>query len=182
MTSAFACLALVSVAVPAVADTDSAQQPIRVVRADEVDPAARALAARVIALTTPDFEKQILSYLSEMFGQMSAESDNAPEAVWFEKNAGPLLIPHVRVLMTELETLYARSLSLQELQAMVDFYDTPVGRAIGRKQLQLGMDMGAPIQAMQTNYLKSLMERFCADNDCTGTPFDPSAANKSGRR
>ncbi len=176
--------ALSALAVMAVAPIASASEPVRVVVAgqEDVDPQERALAARIVALTTPDFEKQILSYLSTMFAQMGSEAAAAPEMAWFEKNAGPLMIPHLRTLMTEIEIQYARGLTIAELEAMVAFYDTPMGHSIARKQLQLGMDMGGPIEAMQTAYLASLMERFCAENDCSGIESAAPVAGKSGRR
>ena len=141
----------------------------------------RGLAARVVALTTPDIEKQLLDYVQQMPAQMGLAEEDAEAARWFEKNAGPLMIPHMRTLMSDIERLYAETLTRDELQAMVDFYQTPMGRTIARKQVELGMQMGEPISRMQTAYVTDLLTAFCRDNDCGGAA-PAGAANKSARR
>lgn len=147
-----------------------------------ISPEKRALAARVVRLTTVDMEKQLLDYMGNMFSSADSGDEDRAMEVWFEKNAGPMLLPHVRIFMTEVETLYARLLSVEELQAMIAFYDTPMGRSIARKQTQLGLDMSGPFEAMSLNYTQDLMARFCSDNDCSALDeTQPSAASKSTR-
>lgn len=141
----------------------------------------RGLAARVVALTTPDIEKQLLAYVQQIPAQMGFSEVDADAARWFEKNAGPLMMPHMRTLMSDIERLYAETLTREELQAMVDFYQTPMGREIARKQVELGIQMGEPISRMQTAYVTDLLTTYCRDNDCEAAASAP-AANKSTRR
>jgi len=141
----------------------------------------RGLAARVVALTTPDIEKQLLDHVGQISAELGLADVDADAARWFGKNAGPLMIPHMRTLMADIERLYAETLTRQELQAMVDFYQTPMGRSIARKQVDLGLQMGEPISRMQSAYITDLLDSYCRDNDC-GDAAPAGAANKSTSR
>lgn len=180
-----AAAVLVSAAGMACAEVNSLAdaQGIVVVSQDSVTSEKQALAARVVRLTTADMEKQILDYMGSMFSQMDAEGADRTVAVWFEKNAGPVMLPHIRTFMGEVEQMYARLLTVEELQAMITFYETPMGRSIARKQTQLGIDMSGPIEAMTVNYAQDLMTRFCNDHDCSDSEGNqPAASRKSTRR
>ena len=157
--------------------------PVIVPAADTIPPAQRALASQVVRLTTVDMEKQILDYMGTVFSEMQSEEVDRNVAVWFEKNAGPIMLPHIRTFMADVELLYARLLTAEELQAMIAFYDTPMGRSIARKQTQLGIDMSGPIETMTANYAEDLITRFCNANDCSDMGEEqPVPTSKSSRR
>lgn len=149
---------------PAVAAVQSASPPRQA--ETSVTPEARALASRVFQLTTPDLEKKVTSYLREVLLEADLASLDPEVAVWFDKNAAAILMPHLRSLISDMEILYAERLTQAELQALVDFYDNPTGRSIAGKLLDLEMQMEEPVNRMAEEYMVELMTRFCATHDC----------------
>lgn len=138
----------------------------------------QALAARILQLTLPDLEKQILAFAQQVTEQVGLEDLDPQAARWFDKNAGPILLKHLRVFITEVEVLYADTLTREELQAMIEFYQTPLGSSIARKQVQLGLEMSEPTTRMEAAFVTELLESYCRDNGCD----DGAGANKSSRR
>lgn len=68
---------------------------------------------------------------------------------------------------------------LQELEAMVAFFDTPLGRSISDKNFELGMRVQAVMAPHLITALTRLSEKYCARFECaapegaqTGKPAD----------
>ena len=174
---ALSALSILAVSTPGLAQTRNSAP---VASSADVEPRARALAARVMALTMPDFEKQLYAFVENVVDQMGLEEADPEMAAWYAKTASPMMVRHVRVMLAELETLYAQGLSIAEMEAMIAFYDTPMGREIARKQVKLQMDMAIPATRMQENYEAELMEAFCKQFDCGAEAT--TQGSKSGRR
>lgn len=148
-------------------------------RAQEADNQALARRFVEISLTGMDkvVEAAIRREMSEMPDDMQAEHRD-----WFGANAQPILMRHMRPLIDEMAVEYARRFSAEELQALVAFYDTPLGRGVAFKQMEIGAEAGGRMGQFQMAYLVELMTKFCAEFDCEAR--DPPAAptRKPARR
>lgn len=179
VVSGLAALSLLGAAVPAMA-VETASQDAGV--AIEPSAQSRALAARVIAITTPNMEKQLLDYMASVMAASGLRDADAQIGAWMEKNAGPILITHVRTFMGQIETVYATRFTPAELQAMVDFYESPIGRTIASKQVQIGIETGELQEPMLLAYMTDLMAQMCAANDCGDVKGGDATTGKSSRR
>lgn len=175
--SGVVALSLLGAAAPAMA-----QDQLQVRVQAEPSAEARALAARVITITTPNMEKQLLDYMASVMAESGLREADARIGAWMEKNAGPILIGHIRTFMGQIETVYATRFTTEELQAMVTFYESPVGRSIAAKQVQIGIETGELQEPMLVAYMTDLMTQMCAANDCGDTKGDAAAGGKSARR
>ncbi len=162
---ALTALAAVSTALPVTAQSNN-RGPVRVVVANQPSQQALDLATRVINLTLPDFEKQLNEFVGTVSRELDFSSYDPQMAAWFEKNAGPMMLPHMRTLLNEMAGLYAEQMSIAEMEAIIGFYETPMGQEIARKQVKLQLDLSMPMARMQENYARDLMTEFCKQFDC----------------
>ena len=177
VVSGLAALSLMGVAVPA-----GAVELLQVRQTAEPSAEARTLAARVIALTTPNMEKQMLDYMTSALAQSGIGNADAQLGAWMEKNAGPIFMVHLRAFVGEIETVYATRFTVAELQAMVDFYESPIGREIAAKQIQVGIDVGERQGPLMSAYVTDLIGQMCAANDCGETKGGSPATRKPAGR
>ncbi len=170
-------MSLLGVAVPAMA------KELLQVR-DQAAPSSegRTLAARVMTLTTPNMEKQLLDYMTTALAQSGIGDADAQIGAWVQKNAGPIFMVHLRTYVAQIETIYATRFTVAELQAMVDFYESPIGREIAAKQVQVGIEAGEEQGPLMSAYVTDLMTQMCAANDCGDAKGDAAAGGKSSRR
>lgn len=177
VVSGLAALSLLGAAVPAAAQDSVPQGGVA-----EPSAESRALAARVIAVTTLNFEKQVLEAMRTMLADLNLRDADEKLGTWFEKNAGPILLTHLRTMMAEYEVIYARTFTVPELEAMVAFYDTPVGRSISEKQVTLALASTEVEGRIMQAYATDLMTQMCAANDCGdlkgGTPATRKPAGR----
>ncbi|WP_292050655.1 MULTISPECIES: DUF2059 domain-containing protein [unclassified Brevundimonas] len=142
----------------------------------------RALARRVVDITTPDFDKQILAHMREAVAEARLAELDPEVGRWMEKNAGPMLLPHMRQFMEEIIELYARRFTSEELGAMVAFYETPLGRAIADKQVSIGIETGGLIEPLMQRYAEDLFKKLCDEIDCGAAGAGNGSSAKSTRR
>ena len=69
-------------------------------------------------------------------------------------------------MIDALEVQYATLFTEAELSALVSFYETPAGRVIAQKQVELGTLIGEQLQPMSQAYVVDMLEKFCARFDC----------------
>lgn len=141
-----------------------------------------SLARRVIEITTPDFDKQILAHMSAAVEQLQLDEIDPTVGRWMEKNAGPILLPHLRRLMDEIAAVYANRFTAEELAAMVAFYESPMGASIARKQLAVGIETGEMIDPLMERYASDLFGQLCSQIDCEAANSSGTTGAKSGRR
>jgi len=134
--------------------------------AQEADVEAReALAERLIAVTVRDTMDKLLDSVVE---QMVADQVDATEEqqAWTRANVPDLIERNLGVMIDHTETLYAEHFTTEELQALVEFYDSPIGRVIALKQNEVstlqGQDMITYLQGFVTDY----RAKYCAAFDC----------------
>ena len=68
-----------------------------------------------------------------------------------------------------------------ELNALIAFYDGPMGQDIARKQMELGGSLGEAMQTFQVSFLTELMTKFCGEFDCEGQEVKGAPSAKAPR-
>jgi hypothetical protein len=126
------------------------------------------LAQRLVDLSSGDsFEKMITDQIET---EMAALGDErTPEADWMRANLPRMALQTINRMMPELAALYADVFTEAELAAQIALYDSPVGRSIANKSVQLGVRQQAVIMRAMTGYVEELRLKFCAEFDCSGT-------------
>lgn len=151
------------VTVPAMASvTDQANGTV----AAEPSAEALALARHVFELTSPDLNKKMTAHMQTVLAQSALAEADPQIASWFEKNAIPLLMPNLRKMIAEMEVRYAERLTIDELRAIIAFYDNPMGRSIAAKMIDLGLEMEEPLQRLTEAYMIDLLTAYCEEFEC----------------
>lgn len=141
----------------------------------------RALAERFVQLSIAGIDKAMQQVLETEIAQWE-DAGQSDEARWFRRNALPIMQTHMQPMIAEMTRDYAERFSEAELNALVAFYETPMGRSIARKQLEAGVAQGAAMQQFEVAYLTDLMTKFCAQFECEGELPKGPAAGKPSRR
>ena len=97
---------------------------------------------------------------------------------WMAANMAGIMEPHLATMIDQTESLYAERLSLEQLTALVDFYDTRQGREIASLQFDLSAEVGAQMGPMMEAYLAELVTKFCAEFECSGPASGPDVAKR----
>jgi hypothetical protein len=82
-------------------------------------------------------------------------------------------------LMADLAPVYAETFTLEELEAQIAFYRTPVGRQVAAKTVELGVAQENLLQGAMAGFLVEFEQKYCAAFDCDASAGQ--AASKSGR-
>lgn len=153
-------------AVPAAAQTGS-------------DPAREeqlALADRYLTLTQGgDVLKQLRRQIED---SMSGQAMPAEQSAWMTENLSTMLQEVVTATIAEMRDDVADDFTTEELQSAVAFYESPLGRSVVRKQVDLTAEMQETIAPLIMPRLATMMEKFCIRFDCEA--MDTGAA-KSGQ-
>lgn len=116
------------------------------------------------------FDKMMSVMMESMLEPMMADIDIPEEkrAVFREAalEAMAVVIPQ----MTEANViLYAEAFTLHELEELVAFYESPVGRSMMAKSVMLSRQAGAMVERFQPIMERELTTRLCARIDCSPT-------------
>jgi len=141
-----------------------------------------ALARRVVAITTPDYDKMILAQMQAGLAEARLHEADPEIGKWMDKNAGPILLPHMRTLLDQITTVYAQRFTTAELEAMLAFYESPMGRVIAGKALSIGVEVNALVNPIIEAYATELLTRMCGEFDCGEGKSQPAARSKSQQR
>ncbi|RZJ41398.1 MAG: DUF2059 domain-containing protein [Brevundimonas sp.] len=147
------------------------------------DDAARrlALAREFVELSQGEnLEKQIRESAEAQLGRAPGltEEQNA----WMRETGTDILTRLVVGMIDDVIQIVADTYTLEELQAQVDFYRTPIGRAIASKSFDMGVRQGQVLARMQMAFVQELIGKYCAEFTCPGaatpgpavTPRKPS--------
>lgn len=100
------------------------------------------------------------------------------QAAWTRSNVPEIMGRHIEVMIDQTETLYAEHFTEAELRAMVEFYETPQGRAIATKQNEVGAIQGQGIMAFMQAFVTDYRDKYCAAFTCPASAVTPSSAAK----
>lgn len=133
-----------------------------------------ALAQRYIQLSTGDHLDKVLADLGESIVATYPEPAG-PEAQWMRQQLPAFSRSVIEQLAAAMAPLYAERMTLEELTALVEFYDTPLGRGILRKDAELALEIQPTMDAIALAEAEKLLSKFCAEFDCTSAvPLAPA--------
>jgi hypothetical protein len=172
----------------ACATTASAQIPPAAASAatPAVDPRAEALVRRYLAATR--FEGTLDTILSAMLPIMSDQmSRQQPELTAQDRQ---MIVDIVRKVMREkmmpkmidrMVPIYASTFSVTELQALVDFYESPTGRAITDKVPSLAPKSAEVTRSLMPEMMREavteVITRMCPGGKCDAAKLPKPAAS-----
>lgn len=155
------------IATPALAQEAGPRLEVRAPRAPS--PRQLELSRRYLDLM---FTDQFESVIHQMLGeQMSA--DQGMQAVPDEDRqfiiglTTELVTDMVPLMITEMVPVYAAQFTEEELQALVDFFGSPMGREIARKNVEVMPEANRAVMAVVPQMLEKMATRMCQHYGCT---------------
>ncbi|MGZ9114560.1 MAG: DUF2059 domain-containing protein [Brevundimonas sp.] len=148
------------------------------VAAQDRDAARRlVLAAQYLELTQgPSMKKTIEGYFEQTFAKSEVPADQRD---WLSENMTAAFEVAMAETFADLTDDVAEIYTLEELEVMVAFSETPLGRSVSDKSFEMGIRTQAVMMPHLTAAFAQLGEKFCARFDCaasegaqTGKPAD----------
>ena len=174
----------------ALTTTAAAQEPevviteeplLLVVEAEPDEDAARRLelAEQYVQLSQGDsLADMAQTYIDEL---LAADTQSPAEhREWFRVNLPREMTGLMTGIMDSLVPVYADRLTVEELTALVEFYETPLGRSISQKQVEIGMDQGVAMETAILQFQVDLMRKFCTAFDCSEPAASGPRPDKQG--
>ena len=177
-----ACLAAVaalSAAAPAAARTDP---PAAVAgRQDAEFEAREALVRRFFEVS--QFEKLTNTMMESMVAPMLSDSRIPADKVPVVREAFLEAFGNVMPQMMDAYVeQYAGTFTLQELEELVAFYESPTGRSVMAKTLTLSRQAGDMIERFQPLMEAEMRRQLCARIDCPAPAAEPPVIVAPSRR
>ncbi|WP_293828264.1 DUF2059 domain-containing protein [uncultured Brevundimonas sp.] len=152
------------------------REPLLVVRQDDGLARRTGLARELIALSAgPNFAKEIERSIGaelEKIGEGQGE-----EAAWVRTAMPPIMGRMATRLMDEMAPAYAEIYTEEELRGQIDFYRSPVGRAVATKTVPLAIATQEVQVSVMTDFMTELQSKYCARFTC-----DPGQSGVKSRR
>ena len=174
----------------ALTTTAAAQEPevvmteeplLLVVEAEPDEDAARRLelAEQYVQLSQGDsLAEMAQTFIDEM---MAADTQSPAEhREWFRVNVPREMVSLMTGIIEGLVPIYAERLTVEELTALIAFYETPLGQSIARKEVQIGMDQGMAVEAAVMQFQVELLRKFCTEFDCSEPAASGPRPDKQG--
>ena len=154
---------------------------IAVVQAESGEDAAHRLelAERYVELAQGDsLAEMAQTFIDEM---MAADTQSPAEhREWFRVNVPREMVSLMTGIIEGLVPIYAERLTVEELTALIAFYETPLGQSIARKEVQIGMDQGMAVEAAVMQFQVELLRKFCTEFDCSEPAASGPRPDKQG--
>ena len=123
------------------------------------------LAEQYLELTQGgDLVKQMRRQIEDGYG----EADLPPEQrAWLVESMSDMFADVMALTIVELRDDVADSFTIQELETAIAFYDSPIGRSVVRKQVDLNTELQAVMTRLLVPRVTDPMEKYCLRFDCT---------------
>lgn len=168
-----AAAAMLSVAAPAAAQDSDRLIPVRAAPQDAEREAKEALVRRFFVAVQLD---KLTSTMIEQMLQSTQSPDIPADKRDLVNDA--ILAAYAEVSPRMNETfidLYADAFTIQELEQLVAFYESPVGRSLTAKSVVLTRQMGALMEQFQPMMEEATTRQLCRRIDCSATGMAPTA-------
>lgn len=127
------------------------------------------LATRFVELSMGEELPRMIDQLIEE--ELAAAPDMPQdERDWMRRNMPTLTLTMVEDIGRQLGPIYADAFTADELEALIDFYGTPMGRAIATKQFAINANSQDVVAGALLRFLENLETKFCAEFDCADVP------------
>ena len=106
--------------------------------------------------------------LRDMVEQQLAQAPDMDPAQreWMRANMPTLTREFLDDLAGDLAAVYADDFTVEELEALIRFYDSPMGQSIATKQFELGTRSQEILMGSLVRFLQKLEAKFCAEFEC----------------
>lgn len=123
------------------------------------------LAAQYLELTQGgDLVKQMRRQIEDGYG----DAELPPEQrAWLVDSMTDMFADVMAQTIVELRDDVADSFTVQELEAAIAFYDSPIGRSVVRNQVDLNAELQEMMMRLLIPRVTDLMEKYCLRFDCT---------------
>lgn len=140
--------------------------------------ARQALADRYLELTVSlDVDKLI----REQLQQDLAEGDvTAEQRTWITEQMTGLYETVIDKTLIEMRADVAELYTLPELQALVAFYEGPLGASLARKNVEAGMLMQEVMMPHLVTGMTDVFEKYCLRFDCEAMGAAAAKQNSAG--
>lgn len=142
------------------------------VRASESPQAAAAPSARQLALTRRYIDLMMTDQLEDVIGQMigeeAAQDDTLPEEErqFLVDLTTELVTDLLPQMIDEMVPVYAAAFTEAELEALVAFYDTEMGRSIAAKTVLVMPEANRAVMSVMPRMLDKMAARMCQHYGC----------------
>lgn len=141
------------------------REPLLIVRQDDGLTRRRSLARELIGLSAgPNFAKEFERAIADQMDKMSGAQGE--EAAWIRATMPPMMNRMIVRVMDEMVPAYADIYTEEELRGQIDFYRSPVGRAVAAKAIPLGVALQEAQAEVLTDFMTELQSKYCARFDC----------------
>ena len=133
------------------------------------------LATRFVELSMGDELPRMIDQLIE---EELAAAPDMPQAErdWMRRNMPALTLTMIDDIADQLGPIYAEAFTVPELEALVAFYETPMGRSIATKQFEIGARSQEVLAGALGRFFERLVTKYCQEFQCEDVPIAPSAA------
>lgn len=131
----------------------------------DADAARLELAERLMNLS------QGLNVIKQVEQQLRQIAEETPDLTqeqrdWMAANMPRMGRSMLAALIEDLAAIYAENFTTAELQAQIDFHETPIGQSILEKSVAIGFEQAEVVGVHQEAFVTELMTKFCLRFDC----------------
>lgn len=124
------------------------------------------LSRELIAVSTgPNLAKSVEGYAAAEMEKTIAGQDGE-EAAWVRANMPAMIGRMTNRIMADLAPVYADTFTIEELEAQIAFFRSPVGRQIAAKTIELATGQETVLQTAVLAMMTEFEAKFCAEFDC----------------
>jgi len=151
LTALVLCLGLL-VAAPAVAQDNDAARRLQ-------------LAEQYVELSLGDNVAKLVGQVVEE--ELAASPDMSDrERAWMRANMPPMILEAIDRMATDMAPIYAETFTIEELEALVAFYSTPLGQSVAIKEFELGARVEELLGGAMIQFFETFEAKYCAEFDC----------------
>lgn len=123
-----------------------------------------ALAQQYLEVTQGEnLRKTITAYFEEAFAKSEMPADQRD---WLTQNMAVAFDQAMQATFADLTDDVAELFSEEELEAMIAFFDAPLGRSITEKSFEFGVRLQTVMTPHLTEAFTQLGEKYCARFEC----------------
>ncbi|HAJ04425.1 MAG TPA: hypothetical protein DCX75_17460 [Brevundimonas sp.] len=129
-------------------------------------------AARRLQLAEQYVELSLGENIAALVGQLVeedlAESPDMSdrERQWMRANMPPMILEVIDRMARDMAPVYAETFTLEELEALVAFYSTPLGQSVAIKEFELGARIDELLGGAMIQFFETFEAKYCAEFDC----------------